>query len=178
MARNLASMTALLKDLASDASGIAKQWDRLSPLPGGKKIFSRALGLFVPYTGTIGAEVEDLRRGYARVILKDRRAVRNHLSSVHAIAMTNLVEMAGNLALLYSLPAGGRMIVTRITTDYLKKARGTLVAECMSPVPETLDRREYEFEVLIKDRSGDVVARGTLRSLVGPSSSPGRGATA
>lgn len=173
MATNLASIPALLKDLASDASGIAKQWDRLSPLPGGKKLFSRALGVFVPYTGTIGADVEDLRKGYSRVILKDRRAVRNHLSSVHAIAMTNLVELAGNIALLYSLPSGGRMIVTRITTDYLKKARGTLTAECMCPVPETLARAEYEFEVLIKDRAGDVVARGTLRSLVGPSK--GRG---
>lgn len=165
-----ASLSGILRDFTADASAIAKQWDRLSPLPGGKRLFSRALGLFVPYTGTLSANVEDVRRGYARVSLKDRRAVRNHLSSIHAIALTNLVEMCGNLALLYSMPPGGRMIVTRISTQYLKKARGTLTAECMCPIPPSLERAEYDFEVLIKDQGGDVVARGELRSLVGPAS--------
>ncbi len=165
---NLAGMTSLLKEMASDASGIAKQWDRLSPLPGGKRLFSRILGVFVPYTGSIGADVDDLRKGFARVTLRDRRAVRNHLGSVHAIAMTNLVELTGNLALLYSVPEGARMIVTQITTDYLKKGRGTLVAECACPVPTSTERAEYDLEVNIKDRSGDIVARGTLRSLIGP----------
>jgi len=168
---NLAGMASVLKEMASDASGITKQWDLLSMLPGGKKLFSRMLGAFVPYTGSIGAEVDELRKGFARVTLKDRRAVRNHLGSVHAVAMTNLVELSGNLALLYSLPPGGRMIVTRITTDYLKKGRGTLVAECLCPVPSSVERAEYELEVNIKDRHGDIVARGTLRSLIGPRNS-------
>ena len=55
-------------------------------------------------------------------------------------------------------------------SDYLKKGRGTLVAECMCPVPTTVERAEYDLEVNIKDRHGDIVARGALRSLIGRAS--------
>jgi len=165
---SVAAVSQAVKQFAQDASFIAKQWDLLSRVPGGKRLFSRALGLFVPYTGSIGAVVEEVRKGYARVSLKDRRAVRNHLSSVHAVALANLVEMTGNLALLYSCPKNTRMILAGLGVEYLKKARGPLVAECHSPVPETNERNEYTLEVLIKDRKGDVVAKGQLRSLLGP----------
>jgi uncharacterized protein (TIGR00369 family) len=143
-------------------------WPRISRLPGGRALFSRVMGLLVPYTGSIGAEVEELREGYARVALGDRRAVRNHLQSVHAIALANLVEMTGNLALLYSMPADCRMIVAGISMEYLKKARGRLTAECHSPVPTTNARQELPVEVVVKDAAGEVVAKGTLRSLIGP----------
>lgn len=72
-------------------SPLKKAWSVLSPLPFGKTIFSVAIGVFVPYTGTIRPRVEELRPGYARVAIKDKRIVRNHLKSVHAIALMNLV---------------------------------------------------------------------------------------
>ncbi|HLL52985.1 MAG TPA: hotdog fold domain-containing protein [Myxococcaceae bacterium] len=146
---------------------IRKQWKLLSGLPGGKRVFSRMMGIIVPYTGTIGARVEELRDGYARVLLPDRRAVRNHLSSVHAIALANLAELAGNLAVLYSAPEDTRMIVAGISLEYLKKARGDITGECTCEIPGR-ERKEYVNEVVMKDRAGEIVARAQLRSLVGP----------
>src|SRR5688572_21267954 len=97
---------------------IREAWDRLSPLPGGKAIFSKVLGMAAPYSGSIGARVAEVRRGHARVTLSDRRAVRQHLGSVHAVALVNLAELCGNLAVAYTLSDGMRFIVAGLAIDY------------------------------------------------------------
>jgi acyl-coenzyme A thioesterase PaaI-like protein len=152
---------------AEAGATVRNQWDRLSGLPGGKALFSRLIGLVVPYTGSIGARADEVRQGYARVILKDRRAVRNHLQCVHAIALANLAELTANLAVLYSAPGDTRMILTGISMEYLKKARGQLTAECTCPIPGS-ERKEYDNLVEIRDAKGELVARGHVRSLLGP----------
>lgn len=147
---------------------IRAMWDRLSSVPGGKIVFSKAVGLAAPYTATIGARVEQLRVGYAEVSLQDRHAVRNHLSCVHAVALVNLVELTGNLAVAYSMPDDARFIVAGISIEYLKKARGLLRATSECPDIETSERREYMVPVRVWNKSGEEVARGELKTLVGP----------
>src|SRR5690606_37562499 len=106
--------------------------------------------------------------GYAKVSMRDRKAVRNHLDCVHAIALLNLAELTGNLALSYTLPDDARFIVAGMSIDYVKKARGTIFGECRVPPVESSERREYEVFVELKNLSGEVVATSTLRTLVGP----------
>jgi acyl-coenzyme A thioesterase PaaI-like protein len=152
----------------SKTNFIREVWDRLHALPGGKLLYSRMIGRLAPYTSTIGAVVQELRTGYSRVAMADRRAVRNHLSCVHAVALANLVELTGNLALGYSLPDDARFIVAGISLDYRKKARGTITGECDIPPIESSERREYRVPVTLRDEQGDVVVEGALRTLVGP----------
>jgi acyl-coenzyme A thioesterase PaaI-like protein len=146
---------------------IREGWQRLNGLPGGRRLFSRLLGTAIPYTGSIGAEVLMLEPGYAKVQLADRRAVRNHLKSIHAIALCNLAELTGNLALAGSLPDDGRFIVTKLAIEFKKKARGTIVAECRCDPPRSAERREYELEVTLRDVSEVVVSTVVLTTLVG-----------
>ena len=110
----------------------------------------------------------ELRTGYSEVVLQDRRAVRNHLRCIHAVALVNLAEMTGNVAIAYSLPDDARFIVAGISIDYHKKARGTITGVCDCPVPEDNTRTEYQVEVKMFDPGGDQVATATLRTLVGP----------
>lgn len=147
---------------------IRNMWDRLSPLPGGKQIFSALFGRMVPYSGSINPLILELAPGKAKVAMQDRKAVRNHLNSVHAIALMNLAEMATGLAFAYGMPEGSRSIITGLSMEYLKKARGRLVSECDFALPDFREKGEHVVEVLIRDPEGDVVARAEAKWLVSP----------
>ncbi|MDQ3341731.1 MAG: DUF4442 domain-containing protein [Myxococcota bacterium] len=143
-------------------------WNLVSGFPGGKTLFSKLVGRMAPYTGTINATVTVLRAGYAEVVMHDKKSVRNHLDCVHAVALANLAELAGNIALAYSLPDDGRFIVSGMEIEYLKKARGTITAVGEPPVPRTANRAQYDVPVTLRDASGETVAQVILHSLVGP----------
>jgi acyl-coenzyme A thioesterase PaaI-like protein len=154
-------------DILEGHNLIRGAWDVLSRLPGGKVLFSRLVGRMAPYSGTIDARVQVLRSGYAEVTMADRKGVRNHLDCIHAIALVNLAEIAGNVALFYSMPDDARFIVSGIDIKYLKKARGTITAIGEPPVPATNARAAYDVPVTLRDASGSEVARAVLHSLVG-----------
>lgn len=149
--------------MAAPGERLRAAWRRLSPLPAGKTFFSLLVGRMTPYTGTLGARVAELEPGWCRVTLRDRRRVRNHLASVHAMALANLAELASGLAVLTGLPRGVQGIVTGFSISYVKKARGRLSAECRVSGLDVTAEREHEAAVTITDDQGDVVARATAR---------------
>lgn len=149
--------------LSAPGERLRTLWGRLAPLPGGKWLFSFLLGRMTPYSGSIGARVQELTPGFCRVTLRDRRRVRNHLGSIHAIALANLAEMASGLAVLVGLPADVQGIVTGFSITYLKKARGLLTAECRAERLNVTSEQEYEATVTVTDAQGDVVAHATAR---------------
>jgi acyl-coenzyme A thioesterase PaaI-like protein len=142
-------------------------WRRLHLLPGGQWLFARIFGFLVPYSGSVNPRIRVLEPGHAVVEIPDRRANRQHLGSVHAIALLNVAEQASGLAMLAGLPDGIRGIVTHISMQYLKKARGTIRAVSRVTVPDV--RSDMELDVIAEclDRSGDVVARATVRWRLG-----------
>lgn len=148
--------------------GLRDYWRRLSALPAGKRLFSRLLGHYVPYTGNLGATVELLELGHCIVTLRERRKLRNHLDSVHAMALANLGEMATGLALMNSLPEQARGILKHFHIDYLKKARGLLTADCRCEIPDGNQQREIEVFCEIRDTAGAVVSVVTAHWLIGP----------
>lgn len=153
-----------------DAPGarVLSLWRRLSPLPGGVWLFNRILGWMVPYTGALGARVTQLAPGHSVCMLRERRAVRNHLDSIHAIALANLAELCSGTAMLTALPAGVRGIVTRLEIDYHKKGRGTLTARAEVACPAAADAGTLYPEATITDASGAVVARARVTWQVQP----------
>jgi len=144
------------------------RWKALSRWPLGSLVFSRMLGFMAPYSGTIRPRVRELGPGWSRVELGDRRRVRNHLRSVHAIALMNLAELASGLATLCGLPPDARAIVTGLSIEYHKKARGPLTATCSFDPPYSSQEREIDVPSEIRDSQGDVVATAIARWKIGP----------
>jgi acyl-coenzyme A thioesterase PaaI-like protein len=148
---------------AAPGPRVRRLWTRLAPLPGGRWLFSKLLGLMVPYTGALGARVELLEPGHAVVSLAERRGVRNHLRSVHAVALANLGEVTSGLAMLVGLPPEVRGIVTHLGIEYRKKARGLLTAESRIAIPEVPGTVEHEVTAEIRDEQQELVAVATVR---------------
>ena len=147
---------------------LLSRWRRAEGSRLGRAIFGRALGAAVPYTGTIRPEVIALRPGPACIAMKDRRRVRNHLRSVHAIALVNLGELTSGLALLTGLPDDARGIVKGLSIEYLKKARGRLVGECDCTPPTDNAELDLTVEARIRDAENDEVAVVRVDWRIGP----------
>ena len=146
---------------------ILSSWNRLNALPGGIWVFNQYLRWYNPYSGSIHSDVKELRPGYTKIELRDRRRIRNHLNSIHALALANLGELTSGLALLSGLPANTRGIPTKISTEYFKKARGKLVAESYSGLPQVNNSMDHEVSADIVDQQGDIVARTVVNWRLG-----------
>ena len=137
---------------------IAQAWALLAPLPLGRQAFSQLVRLRVPYSGAMGAHVEELGDGHAVVTLRDRRAVRNHLNCIHAIALMNLGELCTGLAVFHQLDGHARGIVTELRIQYFKKSRGTITARCDLQIPVQPGKHDLTVQGDLFDQAGDKVA--------------------
>jgi acyl-coenzyme A thioesterase PaaI-like protein len=89
----------------------------------GNDAFSKAVANFAPYFATIDPTFKELRPGYAEVVFENRRAVHNHIGTVHAIALCNAAELAAGTMTTVSIPDGRQWIPVGMTVQYLAKAR-------------------------------------------------------
>jgi acyl-coenzyme A thioesterase PaaI-like protein len=160
---------------ANDSPGarLLNAWRQLSPLPGGRWLFTQLVKRMIPYTGSVSPRVETLEPGFARISIRQRRRLEQHLGSIHAIALMNVAEFASGAAMTTALPPGYRGIVTKISIEYFKKARGTVTAESRPNLPELSVEGEHDFISEITDQQGDLIARATVRWRLGPIPAPG-----
>lgn len=89
---------------------VLKLWRMLSSKPAGRWTFTRAICLKTPYFASIHPAFEALEPEFARVSMKKRRSVTNHIGTVHAIAICNMAEMAGGLMAEVTVPTSHRWI--------------------------------------------------------------------
>lgn len=137
-------------------SAIYPKYLKLSRLPGGKFLFSKAIGFGAPFFGKIKPNVIDLRPGYCEVEIKDRWGVRNHIGTVNAGALCSLAELTGGMALDSIVPNQLRWIPRGMTVRYIKKASGTLNATSQLEAKD-LQEGDIIVPISVKNREGDEV---------------------
>ncbi len=89
--------------------------------PLGKRAFSLAFVLKAPYFASVRPKVEVMEPHHGVVTIRKRRAVQNHIGTVHAIAVANGLEAAMGLLCEATTPKGMRWIPRGIQLDYLAK---------------------------------------------------------
>ena len=132
-------------------------WQRLARWPGGAWLFSRAVCFKAPYFGTISPRFTVLEDGRCEAVIKDRRRMRNHIGTVHAIALCNLAELTAGVMTDASLPRGMRWIPKGMSVQYLKKATGTLRGD------------ELPVSVGVFDSTGEMVFSARIGMWLSPS---------
>ena len=144
--------------------GIAsKAWDRLGGNAVGRWLFSRIICLKAPYFASIRPLFHRLEPGICEVGFRRRRAVLNHIGTVHAIAMCNAAELAGGLATEVTLPDTHRWIPRGMRVEYLRTATTDLIATARCTLPVTLaDQQTLEVVVEIRDTADTVVVRALI----------------
>lgn len=149
---------------------ILSAYRTLSGKPGGKWLFSQLVCWKAPYFSSIAPRIETLEPGRCIATIRHRRAVTNHIGTVHAIALCNLAEFTGGLACDVSIPPSMRWIPKGMTVAYLKKAVGIMraVATPAFAPREAAEGYELPFEVEVQNPAGEVVFKATIAMWVSP----------
>lgn len=148
-------------------------WQRLSGYPLGKWLFSRLVCLKAPYFSSIRPRFVELRPGFAEVRMKKRRSIKNHIGTVHAIAMCNLAEIAAGTMTDVTVPkATHRWIPRGMTVEYLLKGETDLRAVATLEIPEQFaEPVELPVKVDVIDTGENVVFRAVIGMWVTPKKS-------
>jgi acyl-coenzyme A thioesterase PaaI-like protein len=136
-----------------------------SKLPLGCHAFSSLIYLTAPYSGSIGSITRYLGREddtiSCVVTMDDYPWLRNPFGSLHAIALSNLGELASGQCMVSAMQhaKGVKGIPVRIETSYHKKARGSISGRAsvsLKAIQECVG--EYKVTTQLTDQMGNEVA--------------------
>ena len=145
-------------------------WNKLSGSAFGRWLFSRVVCIKAPYFGSIRPVFDILEPGRATARMRKRRAVTNHIGTVHAIAMANLCELVAGTMTEVSLPTSMRWIPRGMQIDYLDKAQTDLSATATFPEINEGEAQDIVVPVAVTDSDGKVVVRADITMYVSPRS--------
>ncbi|MDP4984304.1 hotdog fold domain-containing protein [Pseudoalteromonas tunicata] len=137
-------------------------YTKLQSWPFGQKIFSLLVARMAPYFGTINPLITDLRVNYCECLIRKRRAVHNHIKTVHVIAICNGLEMAMGVMAEASVPKHLRWIPKGMSLDYTAKAGSDI--RCVAEVtPQQWVVGDMFVPVTAYDEQGTIVVKGHIK---------------
>jgi acyl-coenzyme A thioesterase PaaI-like protein len=143
-------------------------WRRLAPLPLGRRLFGRVVCWRAPYFATIRPQFLELDARVCIARVRKRRAVHNHIGTVHAIAMANLCELAAGVLTEAAVPRSMRWIPRGMTIEYLAKAETDVVGTARLDKTEWGAAEDVAVAVSVTDMAGREVVRATIAMYVSP----------
>jgi len=138
-------------------SPVLSMWNRFNGIPVlgpvvGSRVFSFAFSQRAPYFGSIHPRFTEIRPNHAELVIPKRRGVKNHIGTVHAIALCNGLEAAMGALAEATIPSDKRWIPKGMEVTYTAKATSDITC-----VAET-DAAQWTSEAL-PDSGGDLPVR-------------------
>lgn len=140
--------------------------EKIKKLPFGLWIFSRLICFKAPFFSSIRPTFTTLEPGLGVAFMKKRRAVQNHLGTVHAIAMANLCELVAGTTLEITLPASHRWIPKSMKINYLAKANTDITAKTKIDVTHPPDAGSVFVIVDVQDKDAKSVVRAEIEMYI------------
>ena len=131
-------------------------------LPLGKKAFSLFYAHAAPYFWTVRPQVRDVRPHRAELSIAKRRAVHNHIGTVHAIAVCNGLEAAMGLLAEATCPPDRRWIPKGMQVSYLAKSTTDLRCVAETSAEDWARGGDVPVHVWAQRTDGTVVVDGTI----------------
>lgn len=149
-------------------SPLLKLWKKHGKSPFGRWFVSKAVCFMAPYFSTIKPRFVTVEPGHIEITFKKRRAVHNHIKTVHAIAMCNAAELAGGTCLDVSLHGDFRWIPVGMQVQYLKMAKTDLRAVCKIEKYDWQEAQDVIMPVDVIDAHGDIVFHADITMRISP----------
>ncbi len=144
------------------ATRVQEMYDRLAKYPGGRKAFSIAFARKAPFFRTIRPEFIELGPNFASLRLPNRKAVHNHIGTVHAIAVCNGLEAAMGALAEATTPPGQRWLPKGMTVSYLAKSTTDLTCTAETDPADWEGGPDVPVRVKAVLDDGTVAVEGTI----------------
>lgn len=152
---------------------VLRKWQRASRSRFGRWAFARAVCRKAPYFASIAPRFIELAPAICRVQVPKRRAVENHIGTVHALAIGNLCELAAGMVTEVTIPDTMRWIPRGMTIEYLRKAESDVTATARLDKNEWREAGNVGVPVTVVDAQGEEVVRAVITMYVSPRSGAG-----
>jgi acyl-coenzyme A thioesterase PaaI-like protein len=135
---------------------------RAASRPLGKRVFSLLFAQKAPYFWSVRPQVRDVRPHHAELTIRKRRAVQNHIGTVHAIAVCNGLEAAMGLLAEATTPADRRWIPKGMQVSYLAKSTTDLLCTADTDPQDWAEAGDVPVRVRAVRTDGTVVVDGVI----------------
>ncbi|MFT4298668.1 MAG: hotdog fold domain-containing protein [Aeromicrobium sp.] len=137
-------------------------YTKTAGLPQGKRLFSLAYGQAAPYFSTIHMQVREMKPHYGQLVIPKRRGVKNHIGTVHAIAVCNGLEAAMGLLAEATCPKDSRWLPKGMEVEYLAKSTSAITCTAESTPEAWENGPDVPVTVTATREDGTVVVQGTI----------------
>lgn len=144
------------------ANRVLGMWERLRGVPGGGLVFSVGFAWKAPYFRSIRPRFVQVSPNYAALVLPKRRAVQNHIGTVHAIAVCNGLEAAMGALAEATVPSGKRWLPKGMEVAYLAKSTSDLTCSAETDPQDWTAGPDVPVRVKATRTDGTVVVEGTI----------------